>query len=171
VKVRFVALLVLVALAVPVAAADARLDSEASDVVVRQIETFRQQTNELRREAGLRPLRTRFLHRVANDPSYRLWVRAVWKNRLGDIRRKVAIPPVWRRLAMCETGGNWRHRNSLYQGGLGFYYASWDAYRPRHFPAEAYLASPVEQVVVGKRIRADVGWVAWPACSIRLGLR
>ena len=57
------------------------------------------------------------------------------------------------------------------KGGLGFYRGSWDAYRPRGFPREAYLATREEQIAVGKRIRADVGWGAWPACSIRLGLR
>ena len=33
------------------------------------------------------------------------------------------------------------------------------------------VATPAEQVTVGKRIRDDVGWGAWPACSLRLGLR
>ena len=46
-----------------------------------------------------------------------------------------------------------------------------DAYRPRRFPRDAHLASREQQIVVGKRILADVGWGAWPACSIRLGLR
>lgn len=78
---------------------------------------------------------------------------------------------VWDRLAECETGGNWRHHNSTYQGGLGFYHGSWDAYRPRRFPRDAHLASRTQQIVVGKRILADVGWGAWPACSILLGLR
>ena len=59
----------------------------------------------------------------------------------------------------------------IYQGGLGFYHGSWDAYRPRRFPRDANLASREQQIVVGKRILADVGWGAWPACSIRLGLR
>lgn len=85
--------------------------------------------------------------------------------------RRRARRTVWDRLARCETGGNWKHRNSTYQGGLGFHHRSWDAYRPRRFPAEAYLATREQQIVVAKRILADVGWGAWPACSIRLGLR
>lgn len=170
-KVRFAALLLLAALLVPAASTQARIDAEAADAVVRQIDSLRRETNRLRRLAGKRPLGSRFVHRTVRDSSYRLWVRAVWKDRLEAARRGAEVAAVWKRLAECETGGNWRHRNGLYQGGLGFYYASWDAYRPKGFPGEAYDATPEEQVVVGRRIRDDVGWGAWPACSVRLGLR
>jgi Transglycosylase-like domain len=81
------------------------------------------------------------------------------------------IAAVWRRLAVCETGGNWQHNDPPYQGGLGFHEGSWDAYRPAQFPAEAHQASAADQVTVGKRILADVGWGAWPGCSLMLGLR
>jgi hypothetical protein len=138
---------------------------------VSSIDALRARTNELRRLAGRRPLPASFLHRQTNDPGYRLWVKAVWEERLRRARRLFAVGSVWDRLARCETGGNWRHRTSTYQGGLGFHYASWDAYRPRGFPAEAYLATREEQIAVARRIRADVGWSAWPACSLRLGLR
>lgn len=170
-KARFVVLCSLIALGLPIASASARIDAPPADVLVQQIDTIRAQTNELRREAGQRPLRARFPYRAVTDPAYRTWVRAVWREHLSAARAEVDVPVVWRRLAHCETGGNWKHRNSMYQGGLGFYYGSWDAYRPKGFPAEAYLATPADQVAVGKRIRADVGWGAWPACSIRLGLR
>ena len=82
------------------------------------------------------------------------------------------VPPsTWTALANCETGGNWQHRNSTYQGGLGFYYGSWDAYRYRGMPHEAYNATRRQQIKVAHRIQHDVGWGAWPACSDRLGLR
>lgn len=108
---------------------------------------------------------------IGQEAGYRLWVQSVWKARLVRAQRLAVRDTVWDRLAECETGGNWRHRTPTYQGGLGFYHGSWDAYRPRRFPREAYLATREEQIAVGKRILADVGWGAWPACSVRLGLR
>jgi hypothetical protein len=166
--VRCVALTLLAALAV---AAPANARTSVDVPIVDAIDELRSKTNELRERAGREPVRASFLYRTVADADYRIWVRAVWETRLAHARRLTARNTVWDRLAKCETGGNWRHRNSTYQGGLGFYHGSWDAYRPKRFPREAYLASREEQIVVGKRIRADVGWGAWPACSVRLGLR
>jgi hypothetical protein len=145
--------------------------TSADAPIVGAIDQLRSKTNATRKLAGRQPLRTTFLYRKVEDADYRGWVRAVWKTRLDHARRLTPRNSVWDRLAKCETGGNWKHRNSTYQGGLGFYHGSWDAYRPRRFPRDADLASREEQIVVGKRILADVGWGAWPACSIRLGLR
>jgi hypothetical protein len=33
---------------------------------------------------------------------------------------------LWDRVARCETGSTWTGLGSTYQGGLGFYYATWD---------------------------------------------
>jgi hypothetical protein len=106
--------------------------------------------------------------------AFRLWVRDHWRGLVRELRGVYEHRfryGTWDRLAVCETGGNWRHYNSTYQGGLGFYHGSWDAYRPRGWPFDAHVASREEQIVVGELIYADVGWGAWPACSIRLGLR
>lgn len=168
VKVRYVALATLAALAI---AGPATAHSSADAPIVHAIDHLRWKTNDLRTTAGKKRLRTNFLYRSVDDVDYRLWVEAVWKNRLARVRRLTAANTVWDRLAECETGGNWKHRTSTYQGGLGFHHGSWDAYRPKGFPREAYLATREEQIAVGKRILADVGWGAWPACSSRLGLR
>ncbi len=64
-------------------------------------------------------------------------------------------------VALCETGGNWQHHTRDYQGAYGFYKGSWDAFAPRGFPSEAYLASPWQQTVVERRIRARYGWSGW----------
>lgn len=167
-KVRHVALATLMCLAI---ATPASGGAQTGAPIVLEIDQLRSQTNAARELAGRRPLRTTFLPRTIHDVDYRRWVRAVWKNRLDHARRLARRNTVWDRLARCETGGNWRHHNSTYQGGLGFYHGSWDAYRPRRFPRDAHLASREQQIVVGRRILADVGWGAWPACSIRLGLR
>jgi len=166
--VRHVALAALTGLAIAMPASGA---ADAAAPIVHEIDRLRSQTNATRELADRQPLPATFLHRTTHDVDYRRWVRAVWKARLEHARRLARPNTVWDRLARCETGGNWRHHNSTYQGGLGFYRGSWDAYRPRRFPRDAHLASREQQIVVGKRIVADVGWGAWPVCSIRLGLR
>jgi hypothetical protein len=40
----------------------------------------------------------------------------------------------------------------------------WRAYGGQQFAPLAYQATRAEQIVVGERIRADVGWSAWD-CS------
>ena len=77
---------------------------------------------------------------------------------------------VWDRLAQCETGQRW-NTDSVpgYSGGLGFAHSSWTAYGGSGSRAAGH--SREEQIAVAKRILADVGWGAWPACSIKLGLR
>jgi hypothetical protein len=34
----------------------------------------------------------------------------------------------WDGVARCETGAHWRGLGRTYQGGLGFYYSTWDAW-------------------------------------------
>jgi hypothetical protein len=34
----------------------------------------------------------------------------------------------WTRVAQCETGATWSGLGSTYQGGLGFYRTTWDAW-------------------------------------------
>ena len=77
---------------------------------------------------------------------------------------------VWDRLAWCETGQRW-NTDSVpgYSGGLGFAHSSWRAYGGSGSRAAGH--SREEQIAVAKRILADVGWGAWPACSRKLGLR
>ncbi len=77
---------------------------------------------------------------------------------------------VWDRLAQCETGQRW-NTDSVpgYSGGLGFAHSSWTAYGGNGSRAAGH--SREEQIAVAKRILADVGWGAWPACSRKLGLR
>lgn len=64
-------------------------------------------------------------------------------------------------VALCETAGNWKHRTRDYQGAYGFYKGSWDAFKPRGYPADANNASPWQQTVVMRRIRARYGWSGW----------
>jgi resuscitation-promoting factor RpfB len=76
---------------------------------------------------------------------------------------------VWDRLAQCESGGNWSiNTGNGYYGGLQFSLSTWRAYGGSGMPHEA---SREEQIAIAKKLQADAGWGAWPACSSKLGLR
>src|SRR6476659_9502568 len=70
----------------------------------------------------------------------------------------------------CESGGNWSiNTGSGYYGGLQMLGSTWQAYGGPEFAPRADLATREQQIVVAERIRADVGYGAWPACSRKLG--
>jgi hypothetical protein len=79
---------------------------------------------------------------------------------------------VWDRIAQCESGGNWSiNVGNGYYGGLQMLGSTWQAYGGTEFAPRADLATREQQIVVAERIKADVGYQAWPACSRKLGLR
>lgn len=77
------------------------------------------------------------------------------------------MPPVWQRIAWCESGTrppaapDWKHHGGIYQGAFGFYRGSWDAFRPARYPADAYDATPWQQYQVALRIHARYGFTGW----------
>jgi resuscitation-promoting factor RpfB len=76
---------------------------------------------------------------------------------------------VWDKLAQCESGGNWSiNTGNGYYGGLQFSLSTWRAYGGSGYP---HQASREEQIRIAKKLQADAGWGAWPACSSKLGLR
>jgi hypothetical protein len=81
---------------------------------------------------------------------------------------------VWDRLAMCETGGDWRWGSQFadpaYEGGIGFATSTWLAYRLPGYPLEAWRATRDEQIAVGRRVLAAVGPGAW-GCAAVAGLQ
>jgi hypothetical protein len=60
--------------------------------------------------------------------------------------------------------------SSGFDGGLQFSPRTWRSFAPSHFPRYAYLATPDQQVFVGKRVKRRQGWNAWPHCARKLGL-
>ncbi|MET0325716.1 MAG: transglycosylase family protein [Ilumatobacteraceae bacterium] len=79
---------------------------------------------------------------------------------------------VWDDIAKCESGGNWAiNTGNGYYGGLQFLGSTWQNYGGGDFAARADLATREQQIVVAERIRDDVGYGAWPACTRQLGLR
>ena len=78
---------------------------------------------------------------------------------------------VWDKLAECESGGRWDYNGSSgYDGGLQFLPSTWLAYGGDKYAQYAYQATREEQIDIAEKVRADVGYSAWPACSQKLGL-
>ncbi|MEJ7585442.1 MAG: transglycosylase family protein [Acidimicrobiales bacterium] len=76
---------------------------------------------------------------------------------------------VWDRLAQCEAGGNWSiNTGNGFYGGLQFTLSSWQGVGGTGYP---HQNSRETQIAMGQRLQASQGWGAWPACSIKLGLR
>ena len=71
---------------------------------------------------------------------------------------------LWVRVGKCEQPGkgyrgiNWAHRGPTYQGGLGFYSRSWDAFKPKGYPDNAGDATWRQQMVVANRLWHRAGW-------------
>jgi len=88
------------------------------------------------------------------------------------------LPPnhdLWVAVGRCEQPGkgykgvNWSHpgngRGGGFQGGLGFYHRSWDAYKPKGYPADAGQATWRQQMIVANRLWRMAGW-GW-GCDLR----
>lgn len=98
---------------------------------------------------------------------------------LGSVRHgwqwryQVWMPPVYQRLAWCESGSRpphdpvWSHRGGEYEGAFGFWHGTWLEYRYRGYPLHAYDASPWQQFRVAVRLRGLFGWSPWGCARYR----
>ena len=76
------------------------------------------------------------------------------------------MPRLYWAIAQCETPpGRWDHNSGTYQGAFGFYYGTWDSYKPAGYPDEAYQASSWQQYVVARNVARSVGFGAWGCYS------
>jgi len=100
--------------------------------------------------------------------------------RANKLDRGADLPPgfggpgasVWDTLAQCEAGGDWTtNTGNGYYGGLQFAPGTWLAHGGGAFAPSAEQATREQQIIVAERVLADQGWAAWPACSLKLGLR
>ncbi|WP_203567758.1 transglycosylase family protein [Aestuariimicrobium ganziense] len=83
--------------------------------------------------------------------------------------KTTASGSVWDRLAQCESGGNWAiNTGNGYYGGLQFSLSTWRAYGGQGMP---HQNSREQQIAIAERVLAGQGWGAWPACTLKLGLR
>lgn len=76
------------------------------------------------------------------------------------------LPDKWARIGACETGygrrpGQWTWNSGTYQGAFGFYTGTWDQYKPRGAPSEAYQATPRQQYQCALNVYAAHGYGAW----------
>jgi resuscitation-promoting factor RpfB len=72
--------------------------------------------------------------------------------------------PHWDELAQCESGGRWDTVDQGpdgYDGGLGIYRGTWRAFGGTEFAPNAGLATREQQIIVGMRIYAALGWDPW----------
>ena len=91
---------------------------------------------------------------------------------------EASLPPgfpgssIWDSLAQCEAGGDWAADNDDgFYGGLQFLPETWQDFGGGSYAPYANQATREEQIAIAKRVLASQGWLAWPACSEKLGLR
>lgn len=108
--------------------------------------------------------------------------RAVWSPVLPLVARAGAVTSTkqavsaakmpknwktWIRIGRCEQPGNgawgirWNHPGPRFQGGLGFYFGTWDSFKPNGYPADAGRATWRQQMNVANRVARSVGFSAW----------
>lgn len=141
-----------------------------------RIQQARQAVWALQETMSLPRTRTSYSDRRKHaSEAYRRWVLRLWSGRLDrleeqqlslrwQIDREWPQYDEWVRIGVCESGANppnWQHNSGTYQGALGFYRGSWDAFRPAGYPSEAYLATPLQQMVVAERIYDRYGLTGW----------
>lgn len=74
---------------------------------------------------------------------------------------------LWIRIGRCEQPGsgyggvNWSHPGPTYQGGLGFWYGTWDGFKPHGFPADAGSATWRQQMKVANKLYDRYGGSPW----------
>lgn len=61
----------------------------------------------------------------------------------------------WSKVNICEEGGNWHVRGSIYSGGLGISNVNWIHYGGRQFAPNGADATPDEQIIVAERIQPN----------------
>ena len=74
----------------------------------------------------------------------------------------------FRRLRMCESGGNYRiNTGNGYYGAYQFALGTWRGLGYSGYP---HQASPATQDEAARRLQAMQGWRPWPGCARMLGL-
>lgn len=85
---------------------------------------------------------------------------------------------IWLAMGRCEQPGNewggvrWSHPGPTYQGGLGFWYGTWDSFKQGTSAASidnAGDATPMQQIEVARKIRDRHGYRAW-GCARKIGV-
>lgn len=87
------------------------------------------------------------------------------------LRVKKSILPanhdLWIRIGLCEQPGKgyrgiyWSHPGPTYQGGLGFWYGTWDSFKSPGMPANAGDATWRQQMKVANKLLRLYGTSPW----------
>jgi hypothetical protein len=90
----------------------------------------------------------------------------------GTLPDEMLAATVWDLIARCESNGRWStNTGNGFFGGLQFEPGTWRAFGGELYAPSAQMATRDQQIEIAKRVLAAQGWLAWPACSARLGLR
>jgi murein DD-endopeptidase MepM/ murein hydrolase activator NlpD len=90
----------------------------------------------------------------------------------GTLPSEMLAATPWDLVATCESNGRWNENSGNgFFGGLQFEPGTWRAYGGGAFAPSANEASREQQITIAQRVLAGQGWLAWPACSAKLGLR
>ena len=84
---------------------------------------------------------------------------------------EAARSTVWDKVALCESGGNWKiNTGNGYYGGLQFSSRTWSGFGGKTYASKAHKAKKSEQIAIARRVLAVQGRGAWPTCGRRAGL-
>jgi len=61
----------------------------------------------------------------------------------------------WKKVSICEEGGNWSYQGNVYSGGLGMLNSTWIAYGGLQYAPNAGLATTDEQIAIAKQIQVN----------------
>ena len=89
------------------------------------------------------------------------WAKQSCENYPTRTCRPAWLPAHFHRIAICETGINWRFSNSRYVSAFGIYRPAWAEFRPNWVPAVPERATPKQQYAVARAIARAVGLSAW----------
>ncbi len=90
----------------------------------------------------------------------------------GTLPDEIFAASVWDLVARCESNGRWStNSGNGFFGGLQFEPGTWRAFGGELYAPSAHMATRDQQITVAQRVLAAQGWLAWPACGAKLGLR
>ncbi|MER5377474.1 transglycosylase family protein [Streptomyces sp. NPDC002553] len=91
---------------------------------------------------------------------------------LGTGVAEAADVDTWDKVAACESSNDWDiNTGNGYYGGLQFTQSTWEAFGGTRYAPRADLATRDQQIAVAERVLEVQGPGAWPACSVRAGLK
>ena len=121
---------------------------------------------------------TNYAERRVSSPAFLDWSRRLWKRRALELEHRADRPPwslAWLHDALCVHGleGSWTEPGGIgpdVSGGMQIGSSEWAHFGGTRWAPEAYLAAPLEQLLVAWRYVRVSGWGPWPSTAARCGL-